>query len=97
MSVPTSRSRFPLGSGSFASGPQWGDRADRTGAEGGVRGGTTMHTIDSSKERAIMTTELCPRCRFHPASPRRGGYCSWDCYDADDDDEADEEGDEHAA
>jgi hypothetical protein len=56
-----------------------------------------MHTIDSSKERAIMTTELCPRCRFHPASPRRGGYCSWDCYDADDDDEADEEGDEHAA
>ena len=34
-----------------------------------------------------MTTQLCPRCRFHPASPRIAGYCSWDCYEADDEDE----------
>jgi hypothetical protein len=55
-----------------------------------------MQTIENPRGRGIMTTELCPRCRFHPASPRRGGYCSWDCYDADDE-EADEEGDEEAA
>ena len=34
-----------------------------------------------------MTMQLCPRCRFHPASPRIAGYCSWDCYDADDEEE----------
>ena len=38
-----------------------------------------------------MTTHLCRRCRYHPASPRIAGYCSWDCYEADEDDEADEE------
>jgi hypothetical protein len=73
-----------------------GGRPERTG--GGPPAGagdTTMQTIENPRGRAIMTTELCPRCRFHPASPRRGGYCSWDCYDADDD-EADEEGDEAA-
>lgn len=46
-------------------------------------------------QRANTTMEtLCRRCAFHPASPRIAGYCSWDCYDADDEDEsaADDEG-----
>ena len=45
-----------------------------------------------------MTTELCRRCRFHPASPRIEDYCSWDCYEADDEDEGEveEEGDQAA-
>ena len=33
------------------------------------------------------TTQLCRRCRFHPTSSRSTvppGYCSWDCYDYDD-------------
>jgi hypothetical protein len=38
-----------------------------------------------------MTTQLCRRCRYHPASPRIAGYCSWDCYEADEDDDADDE------
>jgi hypothetical protein len=51
----------------------------------------------TTKERDTMTTGLCPRCRFHPASPRLGGYCSWDCYEADDEDaEDDEDGDQAA-
>ena len=48
-----------------------------------------MHMSERSKERDTMTTQLCPRCRFHPASPRTAGYCSWDCYDADGEDGAD--------
>jgi hypothetical protein len=40
------------------------------------------------KARIAMET-LCRRCRFHPASPRIAGYCSWDCYEADDDEDAD--------
>jgi hypothetical protein len=56
-----------------------------------------MHTIADSKERTTMTTKLCPRCRFHAASPRIAGYCSWDCYDADDEEDADEEDGEQAA
>jgi hypothetical protein len=56
-----------------------------------------MHTTQISKERATMTTPLCPRCRFHPASPRLAGYCSWDCYEADDEaEDQDEEGDQAA-
>jgi len=43
-----------------------------------------------------MTTELCRRCRFHPPSPRIAGYCSWDCYEADDEDADDGEGEEAA-
>lgn len=41
---------------------------------------------------------LCRRCHFHPASPRIAGYCSWDCYDADDDEDgaADGKGDKAA-
>ena len=54
-----------------------------------------MHEIDSSKASDTMTTQLCRRCRFHPASPRIAGYCSWDCHDADDDD-GDEEGEKAA-
>jgi hypothetical protein len=56
-----------------------------------------MHTIESSKGRATMTTQLCPRCGFHPASPRIAGYCSWDCYDADDDEAEEDEDGEKAA
>jgi hypothetical protein len=57
----------------------------------------TMYEIASSKASTTMTTQLCRRCRFHPVSPRIAGYCSWDCHDADDDEEADEgEGDKAA-
>jgi hypothetical protein len=49
----------------------------------------------TTKETGTMTTALCPRCRFHPASPRLGGYCSWDCYEADDE-EAEDDGDQAA-
>ncbi len=35
---------------------------------------------------------LCRRCRFHPASPRIAGYCSWDCYEADDDEDGGADG-----
>ena len=38
----------------------------------------------------MTTTELCRRCGFHPVSPRIGGYCSWDCHDADDEEEVHE-------
>jgi hypothetical protein len=62
-----------------------------------IRSKATMYTIDSSKERATMTMQLCPRCRFHPASPRIAGYCSWDCYDADDEEDGDDEDGERAA
>jgi hypothetical protein len=56
-----------------------------------------MYEIASSKASTTMTTELCRRCRFHPVSPRIAGYCSWDCHDADDDEESDEgEGDKAA-
>ena len=61
-----------------------------------------MYEIASSKASTTMTTQLCRRCRFHPVSPRIAGYCSWDCHDADaDDDEeattrADGEGDKAA-
>jgi hypothetical protein len=50
-----------------------------------------------TSERGIMTATVCPRCRFHTASPRLAGYCSWDCYEADDDEDADEEDDDQAA
>jgi hypothetical protein len=30
---------------------------------------------------------LCRRCGYHPASHRISGYCSWDCHDADGDEE----------
>jgi hypothetical protein len=63
------------------------------------KGGEEMaiRTIETSKERGIVTTALCPRCRFHPASPRLGGYCSWDCYELDGDDAEDEEDSDKAA
>jgi hypothetical protein len=56
-----------------------------------------MQMTHSSKETATMTMQLCPRCRFHPASPRTAGYCSWDCYEHDDEDDADEDDGEKAA
>jgi hypothetical protein len=56
-----------------------------------------MHEITSPKASTTMTTtQLCPRCGFHPASPRIEGYCSWDCHDADDEEDADEEGEQAA-
>ena len=57
---------------------------------------TTMHDIAKPKARRTMTTQLCRRCRFHPASPRIAGYCSWDCHDADDEDDGDEDGEQAA-
>jgi hypothetical protein len=45
----------------------------------------TKNEANIQKARNTMET-LCSRCRFHPASPRIAGYCSWDCYEADDDD-----------
>ncbi len=53
-----------------------------------------MHDITTSTKRdtaTARTPQRCARCGFHPASSRIGGYCSWDCYDADDE-EADDEG-----
>ena len=43
-----------------------------------------MHDTNSNTT-TTTTTAVCRRCRFHPASPRIAGYCSWDCYEADDD------------
>jgi len=56
-----------------------------------------MHENHSSKASTTVTAQLCRRCGFHPASPRIAGYCSWDCHDADDDEEGDESGGERAA
>jgi hypothetical protein len=39
----------------------------------------------NSTTTTTMTTAVCRRCLFHPASARIAGYCSWDCYEADDD------------
>jgi hypothetical protein len=39
----------------------------------------------SSENTTLTTSAVCRRCLFHPASPRIAGYCSWDCYEADDD------------
>jgi hypothetical protein len=58
---------------------------------------TTTYGFEHTQERQAMTMQLCPRCRFHPASPRIAGYCSWDCYEADDDEEADDEDGDKAA
>jgi hypothetical protein len=45
--------------------------------------------------RTDMTPALrCAHCGFHPASPRIGGYCSWDCYEAADDQETDADGEQ---
>ena len=57
---------------------------------------STMYEITTSKARTTMTTALCRRCGFHPASPRIAGYCSWDCHDADDEEDSDEDGEQAA-
>ena len=54
---------------------------------------TTMHENTANAHTAAK--QLCRRCQFHPASARLGGYCSWDCYEADD--EEDEEGEDGKA
>jgi hypothetical protein len=54
-----------------------------------------MNETMNQKMRTTMKT-LCRRCGFHPASPRIAGYCSWDCYEADDDEDAEGEGDKAA-
>ena len=46
----------------------------------------TNNEAKGQRVRNTMET-LCRRCRFHPASPRIAGYCSWDCYEADDDED----------
>jgi hypothetical protein len=52
-----------------------------------------MTTNEANTQRARNTMEtLCRRCRFHPASPRIAGYCSWDCYEADDDEDGSADG-----
>ncbi len=56
----------------------------------------TMYDSASWKASTTMTTQLCRRCGFHPESPRIAGYCSWDCHDADDEEESDEDGDRAA-
>jgi len=55
-----------------------------------------MHEIAKSKASTTMTTKLCRHCGFHPASPRIAGYCSWDCHDADDEEDGDEDGEQAA-
>lgn len=48
----------------------------------------TMYEITTPKTTSgTPAVQRCLRCGFHPASPRISGYCSWDCYEADDDDE----------
>jgi hypothetical protein len=42
-------------------------------------------TNSSSQDTIHVNSAVCRRCLFHPASPRIAGYCSWDCYEADDD------------
>ena len=70
---------------------------ERRGTRGKERIEKTMTEIMSQKVKSTMET-LCRRCGFHPVSPRIAGYCSWDCYDADDEqDEAEEDDDEKAA
>jgi hypothetical protein len=64
-----------------------------------LRNGTTVHDITTSTTRNMAptsTAQRCARCGFHPASPRIGGYCSWDCYEADDDEEGDADGEQAA-
>lgn len=64
---------------------------------GARRMDTTMYEITTPKTMGnTPAVRLCPRCGFHPASPRISGYCSWDCYEADDDEE-DDESDRRAA
>jgi hypothetical protein len=58
---------------------------------------TDRNPTTCSEARTTMTTHLCRRCRYHPASPRMEGYCSWDCYEADEDDDSDDEEDAKAA
>jgi hypothetical protein len=50
---------------------------------------TMNKTMDKARNQKVsrkMET-LCRRCRFHPASARIAGYCSWDCYEADEEGE----------
>jgi hypothetical protein len=52
-----------------------------------------MQETNRPKASTTMTTQtapLCLRCGFHPASPRREGYCSWDCHEADEDEDGDQ-------
>ena len=45
---------------------------------------------DRSLASPAAVTTLCPYCGYHPASTRIFGYCSWDCHDADDDEEGEQ-------
>jgi hypothetical protein len=60
--------------------------------------GTTMYEITHSKRTTNSeTVQRCAHCGFHPASPRISGYCSWDCYEAADDEEGDDSDGRNAA
>jgi hypothetical protein len=62
-----------------------------TSSGGARRMDTTMYEITRTKTTSsTAAAQLCLHCGFHPASPRISGFCSWDCYEADDDDEGDE-------
>lgn len=57
-----------------------------------------MYDSNIAKANTGTARQLCRRCGFHPASPRIAEYCSWDCHDADGEEEAaDEEDGEKAA
>jgi hypothetical protein len=42
---------------------------------------------DRSMNAPATGTSLCWHCEYNPASPRIFGFCSWDCHDADADEE----------
>jgi hypothetical protein len=39
---------------------------------------------------ATAATRVCRYCRYHPAARSIFGYCSWDCHDADGQDDPDD-------
>jgi hypothetical protein len=79
--------------------PQWQSAAT---IEKGDIPMVTQHTVRDERvvssaartarpDRSVRTgatrSGLCPHCQYNPASPRIFGYCSWDCHDADEEDE----------
>jgi hypothetical protein len=56
----------------------------RTGTSRSCAGG---RMVDARPSAAPSATPLCLHCQYYPASERIFGYCSWDCHDADDEEE----------
>jgi hypothetical protein len=48
---------------------------------------TSAGSPDRSRRASATGTMLCRHCEYNPASPRIFGYCSWDCHDADADED----------